>query len=83
VAGGAAGGSKLRGGGLDVRPILFPVVPGGSAWLRFFLSSKPTPEDIHQAVAVLAAARDGGASCETGHRLSLPEVRPVGSRAKA
>lgn len=47
--------------GVNVQPILFPVVPEGSARLRFFLSSEHTPEEIHQTVAVLAAARDGTA----------------------
>jgi hypothetical protein len=40
------------------------VVPGGSAGPRFFLSSKYTPEDIHQAIPALATTRDSGASCE-------------------
>ena len=45
--------------GVNVQPILFPVVPEGSARLRFFLSSEHTPEEIRHTVAVLAAARGG------------------------
>ena len=44
--------------GVNVQPILFPVVPERSARLRFFLSAEQTAEDIERSVAALAAARD-------------------------
>ncbi|MDB5372914.1 MAG: 8-amino-7-oxononanoate synthase [Belnapia sp.] len=46
--------------GVNVQPILFPVVPEGSARLRFFLSADHTTADIERSVAILAEARDGG-----------------------
>jgi 8-amino-7-oxononanoate synthase len=46
-------------GGVNVQPILFPVVPEGAARLRFFLSAEHTEADIEHSIAVLAAARDG------------------------
>ena len=49
-------------GGVNVQPILFPVVPEGSARLRFFLSAEHTEADIERSIAVLAAARDGMAA---------------------
>ena len=61
--GGTAGAAAFEAG-VNVQPILFPVVPEGSARLRFFLSSEHTPEEIHQTIAVLAAARDGTAPLE-------------------
>ncbi|MBL6076903.1 aminotransferase class I/II-fold pyridoxal phosphate-dependent enzyme [Belnapia sp. T18] len=45
--------------GVNVQPILFPVVPEGAARLRFFLSAEHTEADIAHSIAVLAAARDG------------------------
>ncbi|MBL6459329.1 aminotransferase class I/II-fold pyridoxal phosphate-dependent enzyme [Belnapia sp. T6] len=48
--------------GVNVQPILFPVVPEGSARLRFFLSSEHSAEEIERTVAILAAARDGAAA---------------------
>ncbi|MFC7692939.1 aminotransferase class I/II-fold pyridoxal phosphate-dependent enzyme [Paeniroseomonas aquatica] len=47
--------------GVNVQPILFPVVPEGSARLRFFLSAEHSPAEIGQSCAILAAARDGAA----------------------
>jgi 7-keto-8-aminopelargonate synthetase-like enzyme len=49
-------------GGVNVQPILFPVVPEGSARLRFFLSAEHTEADIERSIAVLATARDGMAA---------------------
>ncbi|SDB15127.1 aminotransferase class I/II-fold pyridoxal phosphate-dependent enzyme [Belnapia rosea] len=45
-------------GGVNVQPILFPVVPEGSARLRFFLSAEHSPADIEESIATLVAARD-------------------------
>ncbi len=42
--------------GVNVQPILFPVVPERSARLRFFLSSEHRAEEIAEAVAALGAA---------------------------
>ena len=44
--------------GVNVQPILFPVVPERSARLRFFLSSEHTAEEIERSVAALVAARE-------------------------
>ena len=44
--------------GVNVQPILFPVVPERSARLRFFLSSEHTPEEIERSVSALVAARE-------------------------
>ena len=44
--------------GVNVQPILFPVVPERAARLRFFLSAEHTEAEIEQAVAALSAARD-------------------------
>ncbi|WP_343897739.1 aminotransferase class I/II-fold pyridoxal phosphate-dependent enzyme, partial [Craurococcus roseus] len=40
--------------GVNVQPILFPVVPERSARLRFFLSAEHAAEEIERAVAALA-----------------------------
>ncbi|WP_043363292.1 aminotransferase class I/II-fold pyridoxal phosphate-dependent enzyme [Belnapia sp. F-4-1] len=45
--------------GVNVQPILFPVVPEGAARLRFFLSAEHTEADIRHSITALAAARDG------------------------
>ncbi|MFC7472985.1 aminotransferase class I/II-fold pyridoxal phosphate-dependent enzyme [Dankookia sp. GCM10030260] len=45
--------------GVNVQPILFPVVPERAARLRFFLSAKHAEGEIRQTVAAMAAARDG------------------------
>src|SRR5688572_29848215 len=45
--------------GVNVQPILFPVVPECLARLRFFLSAEHTEEEIARTVAALAAARRG------------------------
>jgi 7-keto-8-aminopelargonate synthetase-like enzyme len=44
--------------GVNVQPILFPIVPERSARLRFFLSAEHTAEEIEQSVAALVAARE-------------------------
>lgn len=44
--------------GVNVQPILFPVVPERSARLRFFLSAEHTAEEIERGVAALSAARE-------------------------
>ena len=48
--------------GVNVQPILFPVVPERSARLRFFLSAEHTAEEIERSVAALAAAREACSS---------------------
>lgn len=48
--------ASLFEAGINVQPILFPVVPERSARLRFFLCSEHTPEEIGRAVAALTAA---------------------------
>jgi 8-amino-7-oxononanoate synthase len=48
--------------GVNVQPILFPVVPERSARLRFFLSAEHSAEDIGQAISAMVAARDGAAA---------------------
>jgi 8-amino-7-oxononanoate synthase len=45
--------------GINVQPILFPVVPERAARLRFFLSAEHTGEEIARTVAAMAAVRDG------------------------
>ncbi len=40
--------------GINVQPILYPVVPEGAARLRFFLSSEHSAAEVAQAVAALA-----------------------------
>lgn len=45
--------------GVNVQPILFPVVPERAARLRFFLSSEHTEAEIAGTVAAMVAARDG------------------------
>src|SRR3712207_7754093 len=52
--------------GVNVQPILFPVVPERSARLRFFLSAEHTEEDVARAVAALEAARRRIAAGGTG-----------------
>ena len=47
--------------GVNVQPILHPVVAEGSARLRCFLSAEHTPDELSQSCAILAAARDGAA----------------------
>ncbi len=44
--------------GVNVQPILFPVVPERAARLRFFLSAEHTEPEIEHTVAALSAARD-------------------------
>ena len=48
--------------GINVQPILFPVVPERSARLRFFLSAEHTAEEIERTAAALAEARDRSAA---------------------
>ncbi len=48
--------ATLFDAGVNVQPILFPVVPEGSARLRFFMSSEHTEEDIATTLGALAAA---------------------------
>ena len=45
--------------GINVQPILFPVVPERSARLRFFLSSEHSTAELARTVALMVAARDG------------------------
>ncbi|TDH59841.1 aminotransferase class I/II-fold pyridoxal phosphate-dependent enzyme [Dankookia rubra] len=45
--------------GVNVQPILFPVVPERAARLRFFLSAEHDAAEIRATVAAMAAARDG------------------------
>ena len=47
--------------GVNVQPILFPVVPERAARLRFFLSAEHTGEEIARTVAAMVAVRDGAA----------------------
>ena len=51
--------------GVNVQPILYPVVPERSARLRFFLSAEHDAAMIERTVAALVAARDGTAA--SGH----------------
>ncbi|MDO9711997.1 aminotransferase class I/II-fold pyridoxal phosphate-dependent enzyme [Paracraurococcus lichenis] len=51
--------AALFEGGINVQPILFPVVPERSARLRFFLSAEHTEDEIARTAAALAAAREG------------------------
>lgn len=48
--------------GINVQPILFPVVPERSARLRFFLSSEHSSAELARTVAALATAREGQAA---------------------
>lgn len=48
--------AMLFDAGVNVQPILFPVVPEGSARLRFFMSSEHTEQDIATTLAALSAA---------------------------
>ena len=54
--------------GVNVQPILFPVVPERSARLRFFLSAEHTPAEVDQAVAAMREAAFPG----------LPQLLPAG-----
>jgi 8-amino-7-oxononanoate synthase len=45
--------------GINVQPILFPVVPERAARLRFFLSSEHSSAELARTVALMVAARDG------------------------
>ena len=47
--------------GVNVQPILFPVVPERAARLRFFLSAEHDAAEIRGTVAAMVAARDGAA----------------------
>jgi len=49
--------AALFAAGVNVQPILFPVVPERSARLRFFLSADHTETEIAEAVAALVTAR--------------------------
>lgn len=51
----------LFAAGVNVQPILYPVVPERSARLRFFLSSEHSASEIARTVAALVAARGGDA----------------------
>jgi 8-amino-7-oxononanoate synthase len=48
--------ARLFEAGINVQPILFPVVPEGSARLRFFMSSEHTAQDIAITLSALSAA---------------------------
>ncbi|MCS6891759.1 MAG: aminotransferase class I/II-fold pyridoxal phosphate-dependent enzyme [Rhodovarius sp.] len=48
--------AKLFEKGVNVQPILYPIVPEGSARLRFFISSEHSEEDITTALEALSAA---------------------------
>ena len=50
--------AALFDAGVNVQPILFPVVPERSARLRFFLSAEHAPDDIERCVSALVAARE-------------------------
>jgi 8-amino-7-oxononanoate synthase len=54
----ARAAAALFDAGVNVQPILFPVVPERSARLRFFLSAEHTPDEIERSVAALVAARE-------------------------
>ena len=62
VLGGSVAAARMAAAlfeaGVNVQPILFPVVPERSARLRFFLSAEHTADEIERTVAALAAARD-------------------------
>lgn len=62
VLGGSVAAARMAAAlfeaGVNVQPILFPVVPERSARLRFFLSAEHTTEEIERTVAALAEARD-------------------------
>ncbi len=62
VLGGSVAAARMAAAlfdaGVNVQPILFPVVPERSARLRFFLSSEHTAEEIERSVAALVAARE-------------------------
>jgi 7-keto-8-aminopelargonate synthetase-like enzyme len=52
--------ARLFGEGVNVQPILFPVVPERAARLRFFLSSEHSEADIGRTIGLLAAAQGAG-----------------------
>ena len=56
--GGARSRRRCSRPGVNVQPILYPVVPERSARLRFFLSAEHTAEEIERSVAALVAARE-------------------------
>jgi 8-amino-7-oxononanoate synthase len=53
--------AALFAAGINVQPILFPVVAERSARLRFFLSSEHTEPELRHTVATLVATRDQAA----------------------
>ena len=62
VLGGSVAAARMAAAlfdaGVNVQPILFPVVPERSARLRFFLSAEHTAEEIERSASALAAARE-------------------------
>jgi 8-amino-7-oxononanoate synthase len=61
ILGGSVAAARLAAllfeAGVNVQPILFPVVPERSARLRFFLCDDHTPEEIERTVDALVEAR--------------------------
>src|SRR5918997_213441 len=60
VLGGSVAAARIAAAlfeqGVNVQPILFPVVPERSARLRFFISAEHTAEEIGRAAAALVEA---------------------------